>query len=64
MQEVGCVIVVGCGAMLWTSWCAFRCCQGCAVIAALFVDFGGQSKFLGEWASLLFRVCPSPSLPI
>ena len=45
--KVGCVIVM--------VECALRCCWGCVVIVAMFVDFwwtsGGQSKFPGEWAS-------------
>ena len=28
LNQVGCVIVTGCGGM-WKSLCALRCCQGC-----------------------------------
>ena len=40
-QEVGCVVVVGCGRMSLMSLCAFWCCSGCAVLVAL-LTFSGR----------------------
>ena len=41
-QEVGHAIVLG---VWWDVTCAFRCCQGCAVLVAMFVDFQWSVKF-------------------